>query len=201
MIHIDCQQRSEEWFRLRKGIPTGSGFSKIMTSKLEYSKSAERYAWDLVGETFGIEREKIFVTHAMQHGIDFEDEAAFSYSICTDEPVTECGFIFQDEKRNWGVSPDRFVGEDGLLEIKCPQPARMMEYHEQGKLPTTYVQQVYGQLLVTGRKWLDFFAYHPDIKPFLIRVHADEKIQNKVQDCLEHFTSYRLKLIERYRNE
>ena len=197
MIHHDCEQRSEEWFSLRRGLPTGSGFSKIMTTKFEYSKQAKKYAWDLVGESFGLE-EKRFITPAMQHGIDFEDEAAFSYSVLSDDPVHECGFCFQDNRKLWGVSPDRFVGDDGLLEIKCPQPARMMEYHESGKLPAYYGPQVYGQLLVTGKKWLDFYAYHPDFKPFLIRVLADEKIQNKIQDCLEKFTTYRLSILERY---
>jgi putative phage-type endonuclease len=200
MIHIFCEQRSDEWFRLRRGIPTASSFSKIMTSKLDYSKSAEKYAWDLVGESFGIERDKVFVSHAMQHGIDFEDEASFSYSLTAEAEVEECGFIFQDDRKFWGASPDRLIGDDGLLEIKCPQPARMVEYHEQQKLPTQYIQQVYGQLLVTGRKWLDFYAYHPEMKPFLIRVNADSQKQNKVQDCLERFTKYRLDLIERYSN-
>lgn len=200
MIHIDCEQRSEEWFEARKGLPTGSGFSRIMTTKFEYSKGANKYAWDLVGESFGIE-EKRFVTAAMQHGIDFEDEAAFSYSLLSADPVTECGFCFQDERKLWGVSPDRFVGEDGLLEIKCPQPAKMMEYHEQKRLPPYYGPQVYGQLLVTGRKWLDFFAYHPEIKPFLMRIESDQAIQSKVQDCLERFNDYRLSILERYKND
>ena len=188
MIHIECDQRSPEWFECRRGIATASGFSRIMTSRLEYSKQSFDYACELVNERFGIVEEK-FISDAMQHGIDFEDEAATCYTIETGRPTTVAGFCFYDEAKRFGVSPDRFVNGDGLVEIKCPQPKTLVKYHHDQKLPTAYVQQVYGQLAITGRDWCDFFAYHPDshLQPFLVRVEKDETKQKKI---LKHLNTF-----------
>ena len=52
------------------------------------------------------------------------------------------------------------------------------------KLPTQYRYQVHGQLLVTGRKWLDFMAYHPKLKPIIIRIERDNEIMDEIRNKL-----------------
>jgi len=49
------------------------------------------------------------------------------------------------------------------------------------KLPTQYKQQVHGQLWVTGRKWCDFMAYHPEFEPFIIHVKRDDDYIKKLE--------------------
>jgi hypothetical protein len=49
------------------------------------------------------------------------------------------------------------------------------------------VQQVFGQLLVTGRKYVDFFSYFPGIKPLLIRVERDDKFITILETELKLF--------------
>jgi putative phage-type endonuclease len=188
MIHVNCKQRSAEWFECRRGVATASNFNRIMTSKLAYSKQSFDYAIELVNERFGIKEER-FVSDAMLHGIEFEDEAAISYTIDSGRQTTEAGFCFYDERRRFGVSPDRFVGGEGLLEIKCPQAKTILKYHHDKELPTSYVQQVHGQLAITGRAWCDFYAYHPDpqLQPFFIRVEKDDAKNKKILSNLEKF--------------
>ena len=99
-------------------------------------------------------------------------------------PVTEVGFVLPDHTDAYGCSPDGLVGDDGVLEIKCPAPETLICYHANGTLPDQYRPQVQGQLLVTGRPWCDFFAFHPELTPFLLRVEADENYQAAIARCL-----------------
>ena len=54
-------------------------------------------------------------------------------------------------------------------------------YLVKGNLYTDYLQQVQGQLLVTGRKWCDIVSYFPGIKPVIIRVERDEPFLIKLK--------------------
>lgn len=189
MIEIVCEQRSEVWFACRLGIATASGFSKVMTSKFEISAQRAEYGIELATERITGKRVETHINSAMQHGIDYEDEAALCYSMDSGEDVREVGFCYYDDRRSFGVSPDRMVGEDGILEIKCPQPKTLLKFQKDGKLPTRYIQQIYGQLLVTGRDWCDFYAYHPaeELRPFQVRIEKDDDKQNKVLRNLNRF--------------
>jgi hypothetical protein len=94
------------------------------------------------------------------------------------------GFIIPDDTDAYGGSPDGLVGDDGLLEIKCPAAETLIGYHADGTLPSQYKPQVQGLLLISGRAWLDFFVFHPDLSPFLLRVQPDETYQAKLAQCL-----------------
>ena len=89
----------------------------------------------------------------------------------------------------YGGSPDGLVGDDGLIEIKCPKASTLISYHAGKALPNQYKPQVQGLLMISGRDWCDFFAWHPGLKPFLLRVHADFGYQAKIAENL-------LKLLE-----
>jgi hypothetical protein len=69
----------------------------------------------------------------------------------------------------------RLVGEDGLLEIKCPSAPNHVLYMLEG-VGAKYRPQVHGQLWITGRKWADKVSYHPVIPAVVVRVERDEKI-------------------------
>jgi len=65
----------------------------------------------------------------------------------------------------------------------------LLKFQKDGKLPTRYIQQIYGQLLVTGRDWCDFYAYHPaeELRPSQVRIEKDDDKQNKVLRNLNRF--------------
>ena len=56
-----------------------------------------------------------------ERGLIVEAEAADWYEFDQDVTVQRIGFI-TDEEHTMGCSPDRLVGDDGLLEIKAPLP-------------------------------------------------------------------------------
>ena len=168
----NCIQGSDEWFKIRCGVPSSSNFDKIVTTKGEPSKQAEKYGYKLAGEAIAGKAEETYKNSAMERGTILEDEARQLYQIVNDVEVEQVGFC---KLEGFGCSPDGLVGDKGMLEIKCPMMATHVEYLLKGKMPTTYFQQVQGQLLVMGREWCDFMSYYPGIKPFAIRVERDEK--------------------------
>jgi putative phage-type endonuclease len=192
---VTAEQRTPEWYEERMGIPTASSFDKIITSKGDISASRTKYLYKLVAEKLSGTVETSYINDAMQHGIDTEAEARKVYELITLNDVEHVGFCLSDCER-YGASPDGLVGEDGLLEIKCPKAETHIEYLLNGKLPTAYFQQVQGQLLVTGRKWCDFMSYVRNLKPFIIRVGRDEEFIKKLEQALIEFDKEKQEIIK-----
>lgn len=187
MIILEHEQRSEEWYKARCGIPTASEFDKIVTTKGEQSKSRKAYMYRLAGERITGKQEESYQNAAMQRGIELEPEAISFYEVVTDKQVQKCGFCVSEGKYQYGCSPDGLVGDDGGIELKCPIISTHVGYLIDNKLPTDYIQQVQGELFVTGREWWDFISYYPGMKPLLLRVERDEKFLKALSIELEIF--------------
>jgi hypothetical protein len=110
----------------------------------------------------------------MERGQIVEADAAEWYELTENLDTQKIGFITTDDGRI-GASPDRLIGDEGLLEIKCPEPAAQVEYLLTGKLERSYYPQLQGQLLVSGRAWVDIVAWSADLPSTVIRVERDEK--------------------------
>lgn len=187
MLVHDVEQGSPEWFAARLGIPTASEFSKIITATGKPSTQATDYALTLVAEQMlGHEVEKWQGNMWTDRGKELEQEAADYYELTTGVTLQKVGFVTNDEK-TMGCSPDRLVGDDGLLEIKCPAAHTHLKYMLDKKLDASYMPQLQGQLLVTGRKWVDIISYYPEMKPVIIRVHRDEAYLAKLGEYLHSF--------------
>jgi hypothetical protein len=173
-IH-DCRQGSPEWWSFRAGVPTASNFEKIVTpKKMTLSAQGAGYIRELIEERIvGAEWIDRPTTRPMQHGIDLEPEARAFYEVMTDADVDRVGFITTDDGR-FGCSPDALVGEDGGLELKCPQVRTHIGYLLEGGLPAEYRLQVHGSLWVTGRSWWDFVSYSMGLPPLVVRVERDQ---------------------------
>ena len=193
---IDCDQRSPEWHQARSGVPSASEFDKIVTSDGSPSKQRQKYMYELVGQKLGALPEESYTNKAIENGILREADAREMYSRDV-KPVIQVGFCLADE--GWGCSPDGFVGEDGLIEIKCPILSTHIEYLIKQKLPTDYVQQVQGQLLVTGRKYNDFVSYFPGLRPLVVRCYRDEVFISRLRLELLKFISELNELTEKLR--
>lgn len=172
----DIEQGSNEWLALRLGLPTCSDLSKIVTSTGEISKQLNDYAKDLASDMLLDQIEEGFKSQWMDRGNDLEDEARKAYEEYSFNVVEQVSFIKHSEKL--GYSPDGWIGEDGLIEIKCPKKIHHFDYLINKKLPTKYKPQVQGALFASGRKWCDFISYNPNVrKPydlFVVRVFPDK---------------------------
>jgi hypothetical protein len=180
---VNCQQQTEEWERWRNR-PTASEFDKFITpTRGDYSKQATDYAAKIVAKRLGVYVEDS-PNFWMDWGTEMEPNAKHAYTLQTGLEVTDVGFILPDGTDAYGGSPDGLVGDDGLIEIKCPKPETLISYHASGELPVKYKPQVQGLLFISGRKWCDFYAFHPELTPFLLRVLPDYEYHAKIADCL-----------------
>lgn len=196
MIVLDIEQGSDAWHKARIAIPTASNFDKIITPTGKASTQARKYMLTLAVEAVTGLREESYQSSAMLRGVELEPQARAFYEFTTGNQVEKTGFIFNDEK-SFGCSPDGLVGDDGLIEIKCPLAHTIAEYLLDGEAPSEYVPQIQGQLLITGRKWTDFLAYFPNLKPLLIRVERDEVYIAKLKELLDNFNKELKQTVEK----
>lgn len=196
MKRFDLEQQTPEWQSIRLGKPTASSFDKIITLAGEKSKQREKYMYQLAGEIITGQKEETYQNAAMERGCELEEEARNLYQIVKDCTVEKVGFC-SDDLEQYGCSSDGFVGDDGLVEIKCPTMAVHVSYILGQKLPADYHQQVMGQLLVTGRKWCDFVSYYPAMKLFIVKVYRDEVFINKLREELELFCKELKNVVEK----
>ena len=189
MITHDVVQGSEEWRRLRMGVPTASEFHRILTPGGKPSASAEKYLFELLGELLMARPMEKPTYPWMQRGNDLEADAANWYELQCDTETRVVGFCTTDDG-TIGASPDRLVSDDGLLELKCPAPdthVRYLLFPSKG-VDGDYKVQVQGQLYVTERKWCDVVSYHPELPSVIVRVERDEEYIAKLDAALHAFT-------------
>ena len=176
MIVHDIEQRSDDWFVLRAGMPTASEFSKLVTSTGEPSKSMKDYAELLAAEKYAGRPLSSFGGNAStQRGAEMEAEAIMAYELAHHE-VESVGFITDDLQR-YGCSPDGLVGTVGLVESKCLETKAhiktLLYFAKHKKAPPKYTQQTQGQILICEREWCDLFFYHPNLPTLVIRQFPD----------------------------
>ena len=137
------------------------------------------YLTELATERMTGEALTHFVSTAMAWGTDQEANARREYEAVTGNMVTEVGFQCFDGS-SFGCSPDGLVGDDGLVEFKCPFNSTVHVLTIlSDTIPEEHVPQVQAQLAVTGRDWCDFVSYDPrmpdGLRLFVVRVGRDEE--------------------------
>jgi len=198
MRALATTQRSEEWFALRRGVPTCSRFDKIITAATAKPSAAQDgLINELISEAILPPEQGVikYVSEEMEHGMILEAEARCRYELDhASEPVTEMGFLMH-ESGLFGGSPDALVGESGGAEIKCPSGPVHVGYFRAGVLPACYKQQVHGYLAVTGRPWWSFFSYCRNLPPFHVIVKRDEytaKLEKELFNFAEKYNAARV---------
>ncbi|PNX47951.1 MAG: hypothetical protein BV456_10340 [Thermoplasmata archaeon M8B2D] len=186
MIIINCEQRTEAWHEHRLGRITASQFATAMSGLK--TKGFNDLVLDIAAEIVSGEIEESYSNAIMERGIELEPVAAEEYHNLFDIELTEVGFCIPDENNplhDWvGVSPDRLIGDNGLLEIKCPLRKTHWNYLKENQLPAEYKWQVQGQLFITGREYCDFFSYYPGLKPFIVHVLPDLEMHKQLEERL-----------------
>jgi len=174
---VGCEQGSLEWFSVRLGKPTASRFNDIITNKGEPTKGEkrQRYINEIIGERISGTIQMHHTTDAMERGKALEAPARGWYEMACGCDVRQVGFVLHDS-RAYGCSPDGLVGDDGMVEIKCPLRPTFIK-HLRGKkaVPTEYIVQIQSQLWIAERAWCDWCMYSEDAKlrPVTARVTAD----------------------------
>lgn len=173
----DVEQRSAAWYALRAGKPTSSEFSKIITSNGKPSKSASDYALMLAAELFAGKPIDAWEGNAWtKRGLAMEAAAIALYEFAFDIQISPVGFV-TDDAEEIGCSPDGFVANDGVVELKCLKAKNhikaILHHRKHGYCLPSYVQQAQGQMMICGRAWCDTVFYHPEFPLLVIRQEPD----------------------------
>ncbi|ENN93707.1 lambda exonuclease family protein [Bartonella bovis] len=157
------EQRTPEWFQARLGKVTASNIDSIVdkTAKGSPTSKYENYKIKLITERLTGKTVSSYETPAMRWGNEHEDRAIEEYSFIYDTPVSRCGFIPHPTIEMAGASPDGLIGDDGLVEVKCPQETTHVRFLRDSKIKPEYILQMQFQMACTGRKWCDFVSFNP----------------------------------------
>lgn len=200
MITHSVIQGTRQWLDLRSGMPTASDFHRITSvhqikvaikngSSPKLLDGADTYMNELLAERILREPTTKAVTFYMQRGSEHEAEAVSYYEMARGVDTQVVGFCTNDDG-TIGASPDRLVGEDGLLEIKVPSPAIHVGYlRNQEGAGDDYRIQAMGQLWITGRRWVDIMSYNPGMPEALVRFERDEAFIAMLASAVTEFAA------------
>ena len=188
------EQRSPDWFAARLGKVTASRVADVIAkTKTGYSASRENYMAQLVVERMTQKPTESYSNAAMQWGTDQEPFARAAYETARGVMVEEVGFVPHPNILMAGASPDGFVGVNGLVEIKCPNTATMIETLLTKKCPQKYFTQIQFQLACTDRVFCDYVVFDPrmpkHLQLFVTRVERDEDFIAHIEDEIQIFLS------------
>lgn len=124
---------------------------------------SEAYINRLVEERLGKQLDS-FSTYHTKRGQEMEKVAIATYEKASDSAVERCGFIKHTIINWFGGSPDGLVVSDGLIEVKCLTDDKKIDEIHEGKIPSRFMLQMAGNILVTGREWCDFVLFCPQRK-------------------------------------
>lgn len=213
----DLEQRSEEWFNIRRGIVTASAVAKLLTPTLKVADNdtSRRLTTELAAERITGWTEETAMTADMWRGVDHEPYARDKYAEHF-APVTEVGFMLRAEDMPWdasnlaysvdevtptwklGYSPDGLVGDDGLIEIKCPRPKAHVATILADDVPPQYVAQCQAGLLVSGRNWIDYVSYVAGMPLYVKRVWPDLDWTVAIHDACIAFETNAARIVADY---
>lgn len=155
-------QGSEEWIAARLGRLTASRVNDaIAKTKSGWGASRANLQASLVAERLTGTAQDTFTNAAMQWGTATEPMARSAYEFFYDVTVEQVGFVEHPAIPMAGASPDGLVGDDGLLELKCPNTATHIETLLSQTVPSKYIVQMQFQMACTGRQWCDFGSFDP----------------------------------------
>lgn len=179
--HLESGEPNPDWLALRAGKFSASDFH-IMLGNSETKKKMilEKATEHIIGKPCNKDR---YVSADMLRGIEFESTARELYMAETFNEVKQVGFIERDEYS--GASPDGLVGDDGIIECKCPTDTVFVEQSISGKIKPEYYTQIQFLLYITGREWCDYVAYNENFPLLIRRYERDDEYIEKIKIALD----------------
>jgi hypothetical protein len=178
---VECGgQGTQLWFEAHLGKITGTRIADVIAKRKRGTDELQCRAdmrLDLAVERVTKKPADHFVSYWMERGIEIEPLARASYELKTGTDAKIVDFVLHPTIEHAGCSPDGLIGEDGLVEFKCPKTNTHAEYLLGECVPSEYQPQMLWPMACTGRQWCDFVSYHPDwpepLDLFVCRLQRD----------------------------
>lgn len=135
--------------------------------------TSQGVTFTLIAERIAAFTEDTPMSSDMWRGVEHEPYARDVYAE-NYGAVEVVGFMLRDFG-TWrlGYSPDGLVGDDGLIEVKCPRAKTHLRTILADEVPAHHMAQLQAGLLVSGRKWIDFVSFVAGMPLFRKRVTPD----------------------------
>ncbi len=176
---FDCEQHgpdgqpTRKWIECRLGRITASRFGDIMAySKAKGKETVELkcrsdYRMELIAERLTGQLSQRFVTNEMKWGSEMEEYARAAYETAYSVLVQPVGFCLHPTMDFSGASPDGWVGDNKIIEIKCPTTATYLGWRKSREVPQEYVDQILWNMVCGERFEADFIGYDPRLPAHL----------------------------------
>lgn len=174
-------QRTDEWFAARCGKVTASRIADVVArTRSGWGASRANYMAQLIAERLVGQPTESYTNAAMQWGTEKEPEARDAYEFFAGVEVELVGFVDHPRIAMSGASPDGRVGDNGLVEIKCPNTATHIDTLLSGTIADKYIKQMQWQMACEGREFCDFVSFDPRMpiehQIWIKRVERDDKL-------------------------
>lgn len=204
---LDVIQGTPEWLAARSGSLGASQVADALAkTKTGWGASRKNLHAQLVTERLTGRPTDSFCSPAMQWGKDCEAQARAMYSFVSGNDVLEIGLALHPTIVGTHASPDGLVGDDGCLEIKCPNSSTHIETLTGAGIADRYVKQMQWQMAICERQWCDFVSFDPrlpdEMQLFVQRIERDDtliaEIETEVTAFLAEVDATVADLRERY---
>lgn len=196
---IDVEQGSAEWWEAKLGIPSASEFKKVLAQGRdgEDSKTRDDYMRTLTAEIVqGISRTD-YRNADMERGTMMEPEIRAMYALETNSDPKPVGFVKRKLRVGFaGYSPDAFIGDSGLLEVKSKKGKLLISTMKAGKFPAEHMVQCQGGMWLTDREWCDIAISDTGMPLFVRRARRDEAMIQRIALAVEVFNEQLAEMVE-----
>ncbi len=208
MIVHEVEQNSEQWYKVKIGVPSASSFKDILAEGKGLTRKA--YMHRLAAERLTGEFSETYTNSHMEGGHVVEDEIRNAYAFLHNVTPARLGFVTRDDG-SAGCSPDSIIGDSGGLEIKSALPNLVVGYIDADRFPSEHKAQVQGNLWIMEREWWDI-AIGPrsgkgaeariadGVPYFFKRAYRDEVYIAELAVQVARFNDELAALVERIRN-
>jgi len=186
-LHSNVEQRSEKWFEQRKGRITASAVGAIMglapyQTRNDVMRRMIREYHNASSEFSG--------NAATEYGTFHESGAIAEFEMETGLSVKSAPFVVSEKYDFMGASPDGYVSDGRLIEIKCPYGLRNGGDFKSIEEQKHYYYQIQMQLFCTNKKECYFFQWSPLATKLEIVKRNEKEIKKMIKECLEFYDVY-----------
>lgn len=195
-------QDRDAWIAKRRGKITASRIGDIARRTKSGAKYAvwETYVHEVLTERLTDRTMDRYVSPAMEWGMQQEEAAVAYYEFERGVKCAYSDFVDHPTIPNSGASPDRLVGNDGLLEAKNLAPHNHVEFLIKGVIDGLgekskgYPWQMQWQMACLKREWCDFISFDSSLPLHLqgkiVRVERNNAMIEEAEAAVEEALAY-----------
>ena len=191
----EVDQGTPEWFNLRKGKVTASHAQAIGNN----GKGLDTYLLEVVSEMFSSAQKDQYSNEHTERGNELEPLARSMYELQENVEVEEIGFAEYNDFV--GCSPDGLVGDDGMIEIKCPDDKTYFNLLMNENIDSSYIWQCQMNLLILEKKWCDLIFYNPNFEKSMkiFRLNPDKEMFSRLKEGFAKAEKEIIRMISKYK--